>query len=68
MWIYVKYYRMVCKDKSQLDLLDQIEKTATKKTVINKEGKEIVKHDVGFFDFNKLNLGITFGKTSDNDR
>ena len=68
MWIYIKFYRMVCKQQHQIDLLDKIERTALTKTEMNKEGREIVKHKVGFWDFNKLNLGITFGQTNDNDR
>ena len=60
MWIYVPFYRSICKKESQIMILNKVEETAKTKEVINESGKTIIKHEIGFWDFNKINIGVTY--------
>lgn len=44
MWIYIPYYRQICKDDFQIRVLNTIEKFAERKLFKNRSGSTIVKH------------------------
>lgn len=60
MYIYINYYKQICKKPSQIKLLDKIERYSKTIETKNKSGETIIKHYVGFWDFNKLNIGVTY--------
>jgi hypothetical protein len=62
MWIYIPYYRKICKNSFQNKILDTIEANAETKEVVNRSGKTIVKHKATFRQFNCLNISINYGR------
>lgn len=62
MWIYLNYYRQICKKPKQIQILDEIEATAETKAFKNRSGEIILKHKATFMQFGFLNIGVTYEK------
>ena len=59
MYIYLNYYRQICKEPKQIKVLNTIEKTAETKRFKNGSGKIITKHKTTLGQFFVLNVGVT---------
>lgn len=59
MWIYIPFFRSICKKKYQNDILNNIENTAETKQVKNKSGRWVTKHKATLKQFGVINVGIS---------
>jgi len=60
MWIYIPYYRQVCKKPFQNKVLDTIDQCAETIQVVNKSGNTIIKHKITVKQFAIITRGIAF--------
>ena len=58
MYIYLPYYRQVCKKPHQVKVLDTVENHGETKRFRNDSGKVIVKHKTTLGQFSVLNVGL----------
>lgn len=58
-WIYVPFFRKVCKTKYQHKVLDTIEGGSETIEVVNKSGKTVTKHKATLKQFNVINVGVS---------